>query len=105
MLAAIDFDDQPRVQAGKVDNVVVDQYLPTEAKPIDLALAQEAPQGALRVRHIVAEAAAFWFGIGAAATPHPASAKLTPFAKPSQPSPGGKRVTGRSLEAEPGRPA
>jgi hypothetical protein len=57
MLAAIDFDDQPRVQAGKVDNVVVDRYLPTEAKPIDLALAQEAPQGALRVRHIVAEAA------------------------------------------------
>jgi len=40
MLATINLDHQPGLQAGKVDDVVIDGDLAAEAKPIDLPLAQ-----------------------------------------------------------------
>jgi len=55
MLSAICFDDRLYFQARKVDNVVINRHLAAESKPQDLPLAQEAPQGPFRVRHVLAE--------------------------------------------------
>jgi hypothetical protein len=49
MLAAINFDYQPRGQAHKVREIGSQRKLAPEAQPIELLLAQEAPQILLRL--------------------------------------------------------
>jgi len=55
VLSPINLYNQACFKACKVDNVVVNRDLAAEAKPIDLPLTQQPPQGALRVRHVPAE--------------------------------------------------
>ena len=51
MLTAIDFDDQHRFQARKVDNVRSDRDLAAKSPICKLAPAQSIPETLLRVRH------------------------------------------------------
>ncbi len=56
MLAAIDLDDQPAVEAHEVDDVTVDRLLPPEFQPEQAAVAQRAPQPALGIGAVAAQA-------------------------------------------------
>ena len=51
MLAAIDFDDQPRFVADKVGDIATDRYLAAEAKPVDLPRAKHPPNSPLGIVH------------------------------------------------------
>jgi len=54
MLSAIGFDDEPRLQAGKVDDLGRDRVLPPKAPP-QPAEAQLVPKHALHFGHVSAE--------------------------------------------------
>jgi hypothetical protein len=43
VLASVDFDDQPRLQATEVDDIIADFYLFAKLTIVQLAAAQMAP--------------------------------------------------------------
>ena len=51
VLSAVDFHDQPGLQAGEVDDVRADGQLPPEPESLQLAHAQAAPQRAFGIGH------------------------------------------------------
>ena len=57
MLAAIEFDDQPRLEADEVENVAVERDLPLELEALKLSAPQRLPQLRLRRRGVAAHGA------------------------------------------------
>jgi hypothetical protein len=55
VLSTIHFDNEFRAMAGKVRNEVADRHLPSEMM-IGEGLSQQAPQAALRIRQLAAQA-------------------------------------------------
>src|SRR5204862_134787 len=51
MLTTIDLDDQPRLQAGKIEDVGAHRNLAPEAKPFHLLVAEPHPQSLLGIGH------------------------------------------------------
>jgi hypothetical protein len=52
MLAAIDFDDQARLVASKIDDVNPEGHLPPKLVPVDLTRSQDLPDASFRVGHM-----------------------------------------------------
>jgi hypothetical protein len=57
VLPAIDLDNQPRVETGKISDEVADGHLATKLEPTDLPLPQGRPQLAFRVGGSLSQAA------------------------------------------------
>jgi hypothetical protein len=57
VLAAIDLDDQPRLEADKIEDVAIQRRLPFELQPFKLPAAQCLPQQVLGLRRVGAHAA------------------------------------------------
>jgi len=57
MLPAIDFDDQMRFEARKVDDVRTDRNLTSKPVRFDLLVPYAMPECALRIRHVTAKIA------------------------------------------------
>jgi hypothetical protein len=55
VLAAISFDDQPRFEANEVYNEVVDRFLSAKSPALEPSIAQQTPQGALCICHVLSE--------------------------------------------------
>ena len=55
MLAAIGFDDEPRLVTNEIRDIRPNGHLAPEFRLRELPVAQDAPQPMFRVRHIVAE--------------------------------------------------
>jgi hypothetical protein len=55
MLPTVQFDNQLRLQAGEIGDVVADGYLAPEAVTSELAAAQIAPQVAFGIRCMVSQ--------------------------------------------------
>ena len=55
MLAAVEFDDEPRTKAGEVDDVALDRRLPAKMVALALQRAQVLPQADLVWRHRLAQ--------------------------------------------------
>ena len=47
MLAAVDFDDQPRLEADEVEDVAVERHLALEFQAFELLVAESLPQDVL----------------------------------------------------------
>jgi hypothetical protein len=71
VLSAIDFDNQPRIQAREINDVFSDRHLLAKAMTIDLLSPKQKPQGALRVRHLLSKAASILFQHRVCGTPLP----------------------------------
>ncbi len=55
MLAAVDLDHQPSLQAGKINDVWTHRNLPAEAVAIDLLPAESDPETDFSIGHLGAE--------------------------------------------------
>src|SRR5262245_42416480 len=44
MLPSVDFDNQPRFEADKVEDVTIERNLPLELKPLQLLVAERLPE-------------------------------------------------------------
>jgi hypothetical protein len=53
VLTSVNFDDQLRFQANKIQNVRADGELPSKLESVHLPHAQKPPQPALRVGHVL----------------------------------------------------
>ena len=57
MLAAIEFDDQPRLEADEIEDIAVERDLPLELEALQLPAPQRLPQLRLRRRGVAAHGA------------------------------------------------
>jgi hypothetical protein len=55
MLAAVEFDDDPPLAADEIGEIPADRFLADEFKPVELAVAQPAPQHPLGPGHRAAQ--------------------------------------------------
>jgi hypothetical protein len=56
MGCAIDFDDHPRLEAGKVGNEAAENYLATESEARDVLAPEALPQAPLGACRVASEA-------------------------------------------------
>jgi len=96
MLAAVDLDDQPGLQAGEINDIGTDRNLTAEAVVLDLLPAQAVPETDFSLGHLSAEPAGT-LCIGSRGRVHGAGWNGTPSLDPS-PQGGGSLSAARGRE-------
>ena len=71
VLAAVDFNDDPRLQTREVSDIWADANLPAELVAFELAEPQVLPEPTLRILHVLAKTSCALVCHGAAAPPIP----------------------------------